>query len=186
MENSWALSQHQNLSKNLISPPLTHEIIYPSSQNVVLGSQGLSYSNTATSTHHTFVDLDVLKADEESKKGSKRMKERKISDIVELVTLWRKLYNGKLTNSNGDDCLGIQDNKGNLLRYSLVDAAKKVGVSKKSLDDYLLQLRYVKKFGFDFNENKESKIGVLRAFVKKKKQEEKEKDRTGRGGNTSD
>jgi hypothetical protein len=79
----------------LISAPLANEIIYPSSQNVIYGTQNLSYSNTATSTHHTFVDLDILKADEESKKGSKRMKERRICDIVELVTLWRKLYNGK-------------------------------------------------------------------------------------------
>lgn len=88
--------------------------------------------------------------------------------------MWRKLYNG------------IQDQSGKIVRYSLEDAAKKVGISKKSLDDYLLQLRYGKKFGFDFNENKESKIGVLRAFVKKKKQEEKDKERPGRGGNTSD
>jgi hypothetical protein len=43
------------------------------------------------------------------------------------------------------------------------------------LDDYLLQLRYGKKYGFDFNEHKEAKIGVLRAFVKKKKQDEKDK-----------
>ena len=36
-----------------------------------------------------------------------------------------------------------------LQRWSLEDAANKVGVSKKSLDDYLLQLRFGKKFGFD-------------------------------------
>lgn len=56
----------------------------------------------------------------------KRTKERTIQDIIEKVSLWRKLYNG------------VQDNDGNLLRYSLEDAAQKVGVSKKSLDDYLL------------------------------------------------
>jgi hypothetical protein len=78
IENSLSLNHHQNLSKNLISAPLANEIIYSSSQNVIYGTQNLSYSNTATSTHHTFVDLDILKADEESKKGSKRMKERRI------------------------------------------------------------------------------------------------------------
>jgi hypothetical protein len=109
-----------------------------------------------------------------SAKANRRTKERKISFVIEKVSMWRKLYNG------------IQDQTGKIVRYSLEDAAKKVGISKKSLDDYLLQLRYGKKFGFDFNENKESKIGVLRAFVKKKKQEEKEKDRPSRGGNTSD
>lgn len=71
------------------------------------------------------------------------------------------------------------------LTLSLEDAAKKVGISKKSLDDYLLQLRYGKKYGFDFNEHKEAKIGILRAFVKKKKQEEKEKQKS-KAGNISD
>jgi hypothetical protein len=73
-----------------------------------------------------------------NKKHCTRTKERTIQDIIEKVSLWRKLYNG------------VQDNDGNLLRYSLEDAAMKVGVSKKSLDDYLLQLRFGKKFGFDF------------------------------------
>lgn len=86
-----------------------------------------------------------------------RATERKIEDIIEAVTLWRKLYNG------------IKDSHGNLYRYSLEDAARKVGMSKKSLDDYLLQLRFGKKFGFDFEQNKNEKVGVLRKFVKQKK-----------------
>jgi len=72
---------------------------------------------------------------------SKRTKERSISDIIEKVSLWRKLYNGV-----------VRD--GNLVRYSLEDAASKVGVSKKSLDDYLLQLRFGKKYGFDFQRHR--------------------------------
>ena len=58
---------------------------------------------------------------------------------------------------------------GNLVRYSLEDAAAKVGVSKKSLDDYLLQLRFGKKYGFDFQKNKNEKVGVLRSYVKSQK-----------------
>ena len=53
------------------------------------------------------------------------------------MSLWRRLYNGVLRD-------------GNLVRYSLEDAATKVNVSKKSLDDYLLQLRFGKKYNFDF------------------------------------
>lgn len=53
------------------------------------------------------------------------------------MSLWRKLYNGVVRDSV-------------LVRYSLDDAAAKVGVSKKSLDDYLLQMRFGKKYGFDF------------------------------------
>ena len=58
---------------------------------------------------------------------------------------------------------------------SLEDAALKVGISKKSLDDYLMQLRSAKKFGFDFEGNKYAKVGVLRSFVRKKKEEERKR-----------
>jgi hypothetical protein len=60
---------------------------------------------------------------------SKRSKERKIGYIIEKVFLWRKLYNG------------FTDDKGNLMKLTLEEAADKVGISKKSLDDYLIQLR---------------------------------------------
>ena len=61
-----------------------------------------------------------------------------------------------------------------LVRYSLDDAAAKVGVSKKSLDDYLLQMRFGKKYGFDFQKHKHEKVGVLRTFVKNEKKAEKD------------
>ena len=100
------------------------------------------------------------------KENSKRSKERKIGFIIEKVYLWRKLYNG------------FQDEKGNLVKLTLEEAAEKVGISKKSLDDYLIQLRqkYILNFlrigktnGFIFNDHKNDKVGVLRAFVKKHK-----------------
>jgi len=43
--------------------------------------------------------------------SQKRTKERTIQEIIEKVSLWRKLYNG------------VPDAEGNLLRYSLEDAA---------------------------------------------------------------
>jgi hypothetical protein len=60
---------------------------------------------------------------------SKRSKERKIGYIIEKVFLWRKLYNGFI------------DDNGELRKLTLEEAAEKVGISKKSLDDYLIQLR---------------------------------------------
>jgi hypothetical protein len=60
---------------------------------------------------------------------SKRSKERKIGFIIEKVFLWRKLYNGFI------------DDRGSLVKLTLEEAADKVGISKKSLDDYLIQLR---------------------------------------------
>ena len=51
-------------------------------------------------------------------------------------------------------------------RMSLEAAAKEVGVSKKSLDDYLAQLRAGRTYGYDVNYKKREKIGDLRRFVK--------------------
>jgi hypothetical protein len=59
-----------------------------------------------------------------------------------------------------------------------------VGVSKKSLDDYLLQLRFGKKFGFDFQKHKDDKVGVLRSMVKKEKQKLKS-SMSGKSGKVS-
>ena len=71
--------------------------------------------------------------------------------------MWRKLY------------AGFQDDKGRNVKLTLEDAAKTVGISKKSLDDYLTQLRNGKNLGFNFNKHQNDKIGVLRSFIKKNK-----------------
>ena len=94
------------------------------------------------------------KKDNKNKLKDKRTKERRIGFIIEKVNAWRKLYNG------------FYNEKGEHIRYSLEQAAKIIDISKKSLDDYLLQLRLGRKYGFDFNLNKNNKVGVLRAFVK--------------------
>ena len=84
-------------------------------------------------------------------KGSRRRKERKIGDVIKKVNEWRSLYNGVML-------------EGRMHKLSPEDSAKRVGISKKSLDDYLLQLRSGRKSGFNFNEHKDDKVGVLRAF----------------------
>ena len=58
---------------------------------------------------------------------------------------------------------------------TLEEAATKVQISKKSLDDYLMQLRSAKKYGFDFDKHIREKVGVIRSFVRQMKQEEKAK-----------
>ena len=50
---------------------------------------------------------------------------------------------------------------------TLEEAAKNIGISKKSLDDYFLQLRNGHLNGFNFNEHKNDKIGILRNWNKK-------------------
>lgn len=76
------------------------------------------------------------------------------------MSLWRLLYTGF-------------DRNGVFVKMSLEEAAAKVKISKKSLDDYLMQLRMAKKWGFDFDRHRYDKIGVVRTFVKMKKAEEK-------------
>ena len=86
-------------------------------------------------------------------------RERKIGYIIEKVYAWRKLYNG------------YRDDDNKFIKYSLDEAAEKINVSKKSLDDYLLQIRLGRKCGFNFDDNKNEKIGTLRAFVEKNKKD---------------
>lgn len=86
--------------------------------------------------------------------NSKRAKERKIGYIIKKVYLWKKLYEG-LTDKNGLN-----------IKMTLQDAAEKVDISKKSLDEYLNQIRFGKALGFDFNKHRNEKVGVLRGFVK--------------------
>jgi len=104
------------------------------------------------------------KKDNNKTTKDKRTKERKIEFIVEKVNAWRRLYNG-FYNENGE-----------YTRYSLDQAAKMVGISKKSLDDYLLQLRLGRKYGFNFNQNKTKKVGILRAFVKRHRAKQNSKN----------
>ena len=109
---------------------------------------------------------------------SKRAKERKIGYIIKKVFMWKTLYNG----------IYSVDENGNKIKikYTLEQAANKAGISKKSLDDYLIQLRIGKFFNFNFNEHKNDKVGILRAFVKKhKKQYEEEKNNNKSENNTS-
>ena len=60
----------------------------------------------------------------------KRTKERKIGEILDKVLQWRRLYTGVTDPTTGQS-----------VKMSLEEAAQRVGISKKSLDDYLLQIR---------------------------------------------
>ena len=64
------------------------------------------------------------------------------------------------------------EKNGEIVRVSLEEAAQTVKISKKSLDDYLMQLRSAKKYGFDFEKHAKEKVGVIRSFVRKMKEKE--------------
>ena len=99
---------------------------------------------------------------EEPENGKSRIKERTIHDVISAVSCWRLLYTGYTKN-------------GIFVKMTLEEAAQKVQISKKSLDDYLMQLRSAKKFGFDFSAHYEEKVGVIRSFVRKHKEDERKR-----------
>jgi len=70
--------------------------------------------------------------------------------------------------------------KSGLKKMSLLEVAKIVGVSKKSLDDYYYQLRLGEFYRFDFSSNLDEKVGILRAFVKEFKPERDQKNKNTR------
>lgn len=72
--------------------------------------------------------------------------------MIRRVAVWRRLYSGRV------------DEKGNLVRYTLENAARKMGMSKKSLDDYLHQIRMGKRYKFEFKKKQDDLFGTLRAF----------------------
>jgi len=81
-----------------------------------------------------------------------RSKERTIGECIDLVRKWRMLH-----------LRGVNCDKP---KFSLAEAARRVGVSKKSLDDYYYQLRLGEFYNFNFTANLLEKIGVLRAYVR--------------------
>lgn len=63
---------------------------------------------------------------------------------------WRELYAGIKNGVETDE------------KIPLEGGAEIVKISKKTLDDYLSQLKKGRKYGFNFNEHKNDKVGVLR------------------------
>ena len=71
---------------------------------------------------------------------------------MEAVRQWRMLYDSA-------------DESGKRL-YTLEGSAKKVGIAKKTLDDYHVHLRIAIQFNFNLDRYQSQKVGILRKFVK--------------------
>jgi hypothetical protein len=85
----------------------------------------------------------------------KRVKERTIAYVLGKVGEWRKYYEDGLTDEHGE-----------LTKLTLDESANRVRLSRKTLDDYYAQIRRGKELGFDFEGEKDAKMGQLRKFVK--------------------
>jgi hypothetical protein len=153
--------------KVLDSLEIKEKLFAPSNTNIDYYAEGsddesisslslLSYDN-GDENYNSLLNKNNLqkKISKFEKMSEAQKRERKIGYVIEKVFAWRRFYNG------------LKDENDNYIKYSLDKAAEKVAVSKKSLDDYLLQIRLGRKYGFDFNNNKYKKIGVLRDYVKK-------------------
>jgi hypothetical protein len=95
-------------------------------------------------------------SEEFTRRPIRRLKEQFIGEVIQKVSEWKKISMKQKQDGtiNGPE-----------------EAARIICILKKSLDDYLLQVRNGKRFGFDFHSNMNSKMGVLRKYNKKVKQE---------------
>ena len=89
---------------------------------------------------------------------------RKIGEVVRIVYSQRKYFNG------------YYNDEGENVKYNLEEASKMVGVKRKTLDDYLKQLRKARENGFDFNKYKNESIAYLRSFNEKNEEKNKTKE----------
>ncbi|KAL4468501.1 hypothetical protein ABPG74_005004 [Tetrahymena malaccensis] len=85
-----------------------------------------------------------------------RSKERTIASAIKIVSEWRDLY---------------EKYKEERIFRDLQEIAEEIGLSKKVLDYYFLELRTAEFFGFDFDSNLEQKFGKIRKFNNSHKQQ---------------
>ena len=91
----------------------------------------------------------------------KRSKERTISEVRETVEIWKRICH-ELKEAQPD------------AKQVAEKAFEYVGIPKKSLDDYLHQIKLGAKYNFKFDKHGRSKIGRLRKYNKKHEEKERE------------
>jgi len=85
---------------------------------------------------------------------STRSRERRISEVSAKLDEWKQL------------CIRLKESTPEVKKIS-ERAADIVGIPKKSLDDYMHQIKLGLKYNFDFSKNQDGKIGKLRQFNKR-------------------
>lgn len=77
-----------------------------------------------------------------------------IKKVIEAVVAWKKLKKG------------ITNKEGKIVKFSPAEAAEILGISYKTLYDYMFFLKKGKEYKFDFNLNQDEKMVVLRNYIK--------------------
>lgn len=121
-------------------------------ETVVNGTIQLSYKGTALEDTQMVDEADEAAQGQLVRSKPRKVKERTICEAIEAVKQWRTLYDSS-------------DETGKRI-YTLEDAAKCVGIAKKTLDDYHVHLRVAYQFNFNLERFKEKKVGILRKYVK--------------------
>lgn len=126
-------------------------------------SKEKSLSDTIASLfeHSKFESSFVENRNKDLEENSVRTRDSTISSILLLVKEWRDLY------------VGYTAPDGKRIKCTLEEAAAIVNMSKKTLDDYLQQIKKAAAHNFDFNKHRDKQIGYLRNFVKENESSEK-------------
>jgi hypothetical protein len=114
-------------------------------------------------------NLDKMEERNRRVRRGNRSIEKSIYEVINLVSLWIKLSESKihLDKETGFFKLGPDTSE----KMDRETAAAILHTPKKSLNDYLLHLRYGRHYGFDFKRNQFCRMGALRKFVALKKEE---------------
>jgi hypothetical protein len=110
-----------------------------------------------TNANHFTVDQEENKTGSSEEQREARSRPRLIGEVIEIVKKWRDLH--------------IHGHKPWKKRLNLQEAAKVIGIPKKSLDDYYCQLRLGELYQFNFPANLDKKMRVLRDYVNNYKSE---------------
>uniref|UniRef100_A0A7S3CQ69 Uncharacterized protein n=1 Tax=Strombidium rassoulzadegani TaxID=1082188 RepID=A0A7S3CQ69_9SPIT len=102
------------------------------------------------------------------RRPQERHRNKTIGNIVHIVSIWTTL-NSKRAGEDAD----IRSIYGSHGVPSQAEVNRVMEIPKKTIDDYILHVRYGKFFNFDFGTHRESRIGVLRRFVEEKRREQK-------------
>lgn len=94
---------------------------------------------------------------EEKKNKLRRGKERKISEVLDTLFQWKRMSTPGI----------VKNKKKRAKKMNRQEAANVLKMPKKSLEDYMLQVRIAHENGFDFNLFSNTKFGVVREFNRK-------------------
>lgn len=125
---------------------------FTSSSYLFVGVEG-SLRETFIKCQERIVQIKIRSSYQET---NVKEKPKSIKDIITKVAEWRRWYNGRR---------GIS---GNYERKELDQSALDLGIPKKTLDDYMFQLRKARAGGFDFERFGDESIGFLREFNKRR------------------